>query len=73
MERGILRVGLDVEEELSDVRALMRRYRDRPMSLADACLVWLAEIHVRSVIFTFDKDFRIYRRHANRVIEVWMP
>ena len=73
MERGILRVGLDVEEELSDVHALMRRYRDRPMSLADACLVRLAEIHARSVIFTFDKDFRIYRRHGNRVIKVLMP
>ncbi len=43
------------------------------MSLADACLVRLAELHPGSTIFTFDADFRIYRRHGNRVIPVLMP
>lgn len=73
LERGVLRVGLEIEEQLADLRALMRRYRDRPMSLADACLVRLAELNHGSTIFTFDADFRIYRRHGNRVIPVLMP
>jgi len=73
LERGILRVGLQIEDQLADLRALMRRYRDRPMSLADACLVRLAEMHSGSVIFTFDTDFRIYRRHGSKVIPVLMP
>ena len=73
LERGALRVGLAVEEQLADLRALMRRYRDRPMSLADACLVRLAELQPGSMIFTFDDDFRIYRRHGSRVIPVLMP
>lgn len=73
LERGVLRVALEVEKELGDLRALMRRYRNRPMSLADACLVRLAEIHPRATIFTLDADFRIYRRHGNRVIPVLMP
>jgi predicted nucleic acid-binding protein len=73
LERGVLRVGLEIEDQLSDLRVLMRRYRDRPMSLADACLVRLAELHPRGVIFTLDADFRIYRRHGNKVIPVLMP
>jgi predicted nucleic acid-binding protein len=73
LERGVLRVGLQVEEQLADLRALMRRYRDRPMSLADACLVRLAELNAGGVILTFDADFRVYRRHGNKVITVLMP
>jgi uncharacterized protein len=62
-----------VENQLADLRASMRRYRDRPMSLADACLVRLAELHQGGIIFTLDTDFRIYRRHGNKVIPVLMP
>jgi predicted nucleic acid-binding protein len=73
LERGVLRIGLEIEDQLPDLRTLMRRYRDRPMSLADACLVRLAELHPGGVIFTLDTDFRIYRRHGNKVIRVLMP
>ncbi len=73
LERGVLRVGLEVEDQVADLRELMHRYRDRSMSLADACLVRLAEIHPGSRVLTFDRDFRIYRRHGNKVIPVLMP
>ena len=73
LERGVIRIALDVEEEQADLRALMRRYRNRPMSLADACLVRLSEIETAGEGFTLDSDFRIYRRHGNKVIPVWMP
>lgn len=73
LERGVLRVGLEVEDQLADLRVLMRRYRDRPMSLADACLVRLSELHSGGTVLTFDSDFRIYRRHGNKVIPVLMP
>ncbi len=73
LERGIIRVALEISEEHPDLRVLMRRYRDRPMSLADACLVRLSELHSNSTIFTLDSDFRIYRRHGNKVIPVLMP
>ena len=73
LERGVIHVGLHVEEERADIRALMRRYRDRPMSLADACLVRLAELHEGGRVFTLDADFRVYRRHGNKVIPVLMP
>jgi uncharacterized protein len=66
LERGIVRVGLAVEDQQADLRALMRRYRNRPMSLADACLVRLSEMHGAAEILTLDGDFRIYRRLATR-------
>ena len=73
LERGVIRIALDVQEEQADLRALMRRYRNRPMSLADACLVRLSELHTDGEVFTLDFDFRIYRRHGNKVIPVLMP
>lgn len=73
LQRNIIRVALRMDEEQTDLRALMRRYRDRPMSLADACLVRLSELHRDCTIFTLDSDFRIYRRHGNKVIPVLMP
>src|SRR5262249_10217928 len=39
-----MRIGLQLEREIPAVLALMRRYENVPMSLADACLVRLAEM-----------------------------
>ena len=73
LERRVIRVAMHLEDEQSDLRALMRRYRDRPMSLADACLVRLSELHRDCAVFTLDADFKIYRRHGNRAIPLLMP
>ena len=73
LARGVIRVALDLQAELEDIRALMHRYRNRPMSLADACLVRLSELHANAEVFTLDSDFRIYRRHGNKVIPVLIP
>jgi uncharacterized protein len=73
LDRGVIRVAIAVEKEQADLRALMRRYRNRPMSLADACLVRLSEIHATAEVLTLDGDFRIYRRHGSKVIPVRMP
>ena len=72
-EAGIILVGLDFNAERKHLRTLMRTYRNVPMSLADATLVRLSELHPGGVIFTLDSDFRIYRRHGNKVIPVLMP
>ncbi len=44
-----------------------------PMSLADACLVRMTELHDRSRVLTTDSDFRIYRRHRRQAIPLSMP
>jgi predicted nucleic acid-binding protein len=51
----------------------MTRYADVPMSLADACLVRMVERHPGTVVFTLDRDFRVYRVHGRRVLSVIMP
>jgi len=73
LERGVIRIAFSLQDEQADVRALMHRYRNRPMSLADACLVRLSEIHGSGKVFTLDSDFRIYRRHGNKVIPLLTP
>lgn len=55
------------DADLPALEALMRRYSDRPMDLADATLVRLAERERLSTIFTIDHDdFEIYRIEGRR-------
>lgn len=49
---------------------LMAKYADRPMSLADATLVSLAEERRERRIFTLDSDFRFYRIKGRGRFEV---
>ena len=51
----------------------MRRNRDEPMSLANAYLVRLAELHDKPRVWTLDSDFRVYRRLGRLVIPMLMP
>lgn len=50
------------ENDAPRMRALMARYRDLPMDLADAALVRVAEREGLERIFTVDRtDFSVYR------------
>jgi hypothetical protein len=40
---GALRIAFRIEEHVPGLRKLHQKYRDRRMSLADACIVWMAE------------------------------
>ena len=73
ISRGILRVDFDLAAEMEQVSRLIKRYSDIPMSLADACLVRMAEKHTRASILTLDSDFRFYRTNDRRVISTIMP
>ena len=44
-----------------------------PMSFADACLVRMSELELRSVVLTLDGDFKGYRRHRRHVVPVITP
>jgi hypothetical protein len=43
------------------------------MSLADACLVRMSELHSNSYVFTLDSDFNLYRKNGRHVIPSIMP
>lgn len=51
-------------------RALMEKYSDVPMSLADASLVSLAELRNLTRVFTLDSDFTVYRFRGRRSFEL---
>ena len=71
--RDAVRISFRLEEHVRGVRALMRKYADRPMSLAAACLVRMAEVTTESTVLTLDRDFRVYRKNGRQVIPVLMP
>ena len=73
VERGLVRLHFSLHDEFEPVRKLMHRYRDVPMSLADACLVRMSELHTGARIFTLDSDFRIYRRLGRQAIPQIAP
>lgn len=57
-------------EERKRIRFLMEQYRDIPMDLGDASLVSAAETLNQKRVFTFDRDFQIYRLRGNEPFEV---
>lgn len=73
VQRELVRPVFRLDEEADAVARLLDRYASVPMSLADACLVRMAEQHERSVVMTFDSDFTVYRRHSRGVIPTIMP
>jgi predicted nucleic acid-binding protein len=68
--RGDLQILSPSAPTIERTAALMEKYADRPMDLADASLVALAEERDLTRIFTLDADFHIYRIKGRRRFEV---
>ena len=73
VHRGVVQIAFRLTDHVDRVEQLVHKYSRVPMSLADACLVCLAELQSESTVFTIDRDFRIYRKHGRAVIPVLMP
>lgn len=72
-KRELITLNFALSHQDEPVRLLMERYENVPMSLADACLVRMSEIHEASMVWTLDADFRVYKRHGRQAIPVLMP
>ena len=59
--RGIFQIPFALAARTVEVKALLKKYADVPMDLADACLVDLATQIGTGRILTLDSDFKIYR------------
>jgi len=70
---GALELAFRLEEQLGAVHGLLRKYRDTPMSLADACVVRMAEIQEGHFVLTMDSDFTVYRKHGRSPIALLHP
>lgn len=73
LERDVLKVAFHLGDHVAEVRALMQRYADTPMSLADACVVRMSELHERHAVLTFDSHFSVYRRFGREPLPVLSP
>lgn len=79
LARDVLLAKVEAEEltiadltsaDVPSMRALMRKYRDQPMDLADAAVVRAAIRDGITEIFTLDRHFRAYRAAHGRAFTV---
>jgi predicted nucleic acid-binding protein len=74
VEAGDLRLDFDLQDQSAAVLILLRKYRDRGMDLADACIVRMSELCRTCLVVTVDRtDFRVYRRNGRDTIPVLCP
>ena len=72
LQRKILTIPFQLDDHIDPVKRLLSKYRSVPMSLADACLVRMSELHSKSHVFTLDNDFSFYRKNGRQVIPtIW--
>lgn len=67
---GIFQIPLQLSRECPAVRNILRKYRDRKIGLADACLIQLAEEFGTGEILTLDQGFAIYRWGRNKAFRL---
>ena len=70
LERNALDLAELGAPEVARARALMEKYRDAPMDIADASLVAVAEARGLKRIFTLDSDFAVYRYRGRDTFEI---
>src|SRR5260370_30547384 len=63
---GIFQVPFQLSRETAAVKQLLRKYRDRKIDLADACLIRLADQFGPANILTLDRVFPIFRWGHNK-------
>jgi uncharacterized protein len=73
LANDVVTIDFQLQTEIERVRALMRKFATVPMSLADACLVRMSELHPHTTIATTNSDFRVYRRNRRQVIPTIKP
>ncbi len=70
---GILEIPFQTISAAARVQSTMHKYRDTPASLADACLIQMADELNTGDILTLDSDFRHYRWRQTRHFNLLIP
>lgn len=67
-------LAFDLSEQTAGVLSLLKKYADRDMDLADACIVRMTELVRDCRVVTLDRlDFAVYRRNGRDLIPVIAP
>ena len=67
---GIFQIPFLLSRDTAGVKQVLRKYKDRKIDLADACLICLADQFGTGDILTLDQDFAIYRWGKNKPFRV---
>lgn len=73
LRRGLLQAPFQVSLAEAALSRLFAQYHDLPISLADACLVRMAETIPGSTVLTLDRDFSIYRLESKKPVPFLAP
>jgi predicted nucleic acid-binding protein len=73
IQRKIITISFQLDKHIEPVKRLLLKYSTIPISLADACLIRMSELHPDSRIFTLGSDFNLYRKNRRRIIPAIMP
>jgi len=71
---GDIVLAFDLAAQAASVLALLKKYADREMDLADACIVRMTELVRECRVVTLDRnDFSVYRRNGRDLIPFIAP
>jgi predicted nucleic acid-binding protein len=74
IQAGEIILSFDLSEQTAGVLVLLKKYADRDMDLADACIVRMTELMTDVLVLTLDRtDFAVYRRNGRGLIPVVAP
>lgn len=72
LNAGIFQIPFQLSTETEGVKQRLRKYQEREIDLADACLIRMADQFGTGDILTLDRDFEIYRWGKNKAFRI-MP
>jgi predicted nucleic acid-binding protein len=71
---GEIVLAFDLAAQAASVLALLKKYADRDIDLADACIVRMTELVKECRVVTLDRaDFSEYRRNGRELIPLIAP
>ncbi|MFQ5549249.1 MAG: type II toxin-antitoxin system VapC family toxin [Woeseia sp.] len=70
LANGVFQTPGRLVDRADAIEKLLKRYRNIPIDLADACLVDLADQADTGRVLTLDRDFEIYRWRSRRKFEL---
>jgi uncharacterized protein len=74
IQAGEIVLAFDLAAQSASVLALLKKYADREMDLADACIVRMTELTRNCRVLTVDRqDFSVYRRNGRELIPLIAP
>ncbi|HEY4362396.1 MAG TPA: PIN domain-containing protein [Bryobacteraceae bacterium] len=70
---GAFQIPLQLSHSAPAIQRILRKYKDREVDLADACLVHLAATLQTPEILTLDRDFEVYRWGGSKPFHFLIP